>query len=384
MSLSAALTLLRQAGVANPARLTGLIRRTIAFLDLDLSGLVVFTEAASGPYVVTPIIAALAGADRVIAVTRASRYGAVETVIAQTQALAEICGVSVQLRDVVSQALTGLAMQTGSPTSRDPTVVEMYTDRSLDLFATADIVTNLGFVRPLDAAVVAAMKPTAVVPLMCEAWEIRPGDVDLAACRQRDIPVISTNEDYPGLEVFAYSGWLALKMLFEAQVEVHKSCLAVVSSDKFGAVIVDRLREAGAAVRLFTSLRSIPASELSGLDALIIADYTRHDLIVGPGGDVSADQLAATCCGATLVQFAGRMDVAGLSASGMEVYPNVELPAHRMAYTLAALGPRPVVELHAAGMKVGELAARTRLARRSPVELSEIMLRNCLLGSRVA
>ena len=67
---------------------------------------------------------------------------------------------------------------------------------------------------------------------------------------QRGIPIIGTNEDYPGLEVFAYSGWLALKLLFDVQIEAHKSRLVVVSSDKFGPVIVERLRRAGADVRL--------------------------------------------------------------------------------------------------------------------------------------
>ena len=36
----------------------------------------------------------------------------------------------------------------------------------------ADVVTNSGHVRPIDAETVAWMKPTAVVPLMYEAWEL--------------------------------------------------------------------------------------------------------------------------------------------------------------------------------------------------------------------
>lgn len=371
MSEHAASLVLRQAGIANPRRLIALIRRTIAFLELDLSGLVVLTEAASGPYAVTPVLAALAGAERVIAVTRASRYGTVEAVTAQTRALADLCGVNVAV---------SAAPRPGDGGPRSAPTVEIHADRSLDLFAAADIVTNLGFVRPIDADVAAAMKPTAVVPLMCEGWEIRPGDVDLAACRARGIPVLSTNEDYPGLEVFAYSGWLALKMLFDAQIEVHKSRLAVVSSDKFGPVIADRLDRADAVVRLLPHLRGVPAAALADLDALIVADYTRDDQIIGPDGDLSAGELAAAAAGATVVQFAGRVDVAGLTAAGVQVYPGIEMPGHRMALTLAALGPRPVIELHAAGLKVGERAVRARLAGRP---LNEIVLRGHALGSRI-
>jgi hypothetical protein len=37
------------------------------------------------------------------------------------------------------------------------------------------------------------------------------------------------------------------------------------------------------------------------------------------------------------------------------VHPGVALEPHRMAHTLATLGPRPIVELHAVGLKVGQL-----------------------------
>ncbi len=383
MSTAIASAVLRQAGLAHPGRLVDLMRRTIAFLELDLRGLCVLTEAASGPYTVTPVIAALAGADRVIALTRASRYGSLEAVIAQTQALAELCSLDVQVQGVAQPMLPGLTPRPENP-SRPTAAVEICSERSAELFAAADIITNLGFVRPIDAAAVATMKPTAVVPLMCEAWEIRPGDVDLAACRAAGIPVIATNEDYPGLEVFAYSGWLALKMLFAAQVEVHKSTVVVVSSDRFGPVIADRLRRAGAMVRLLPDLRSVAAGELDRADALIVADYTRSDPVIGPAGDVTAAELAAACPGAAVIQFAGVVDVASLLAHEMPVYPGIDLPARRMARTLADLGPRPVIELHAAGLKVGELAARARLVGRFAAEEAEIVWRGHVLGQRVA
>ncbi|MEJ5200483.1 MAG: hypothetical protein WHX53_16305, partial [Anaerolineae bacterium] len=140
---------------------------------------------------------------------------------------------------------------------------------------------------------------------------------------------------------------------------------------------------AGASVRLLEHLRGVPAAALADLDALIIADYTRADQIIGPDGDVTAAMLADMCPGATLIQFAGRVDVAGLTAAGVHVHPGMELPPHRMALTLAALGPRPAIELHAAGLKVGELAARARLAGRPAAEIGEIVWRGHVLGSRV-
>ena len=194
--------------------------------------------------------------------------------------------------------------------------------------------------------------------------------------------MIGTNESYPGLDVFAYCGWLALKMLFDAQIEVHKSRLLVVSSDQFGPVIAERLAQAGAAVRLLASLADIGAADLPA-DALIVADYARQDMIIGPGGDVTAAELAAACPGAAVIQFVGQVDAAGLTAAGVHVYPGSELGPRRMALTLAGLGPRPVIELHAAGLKVGELAARARLAGQPAADLAEVRLRGHVLGQTV-
>ena len=63
----------------------------------------------------------------------------------------------------------------------------------------ADIVTNSGHVRPIDARIAGWMRPDAVVPLMFEAWEIDMGrdDVDLAALRDRGIRYAGTNERHP-------------------------------------------------------------------------------------------------------------------------------------------------------------------------------------------
>jgi hypothetical protein len=326
---------LRQAGIGNAIRLVTLIEQTIAFLELDLSGFTVLTEAASGPYVVTPIIAGLAGAEHVLALTRDSQWASAEEVIMQTRALEALCRIE------------------GS--------TEIRTRRSLDLFAHADIVTNLGFVRPIDSSAVAAMKPRAVVPLMCEAWEFRYEDVDVDACLGKGIAVLGTNEDYTGLEVFDYSAWLCLKMLLDAQIEVHKSKILVVSGDKFGSVIAERLDKCGVSVQRMSNLRNVEMVEY--VDAVVVADYTREDTIIGPEGDLTATELATVAPGSTVIQFAGRVDVPSLIESGIMVYPDIPLGARRMARTLGELGARPVVELHAGGLKVGQVLAQARLLK---------------------
>jgi hypothetical protein len=337
MSLSGEpVELLREGGLANPRRAVTLIRDTIAVLELDLRGLTVLTEAASCAYVVTPIIAAMAGAARVIALTRDSRFATAAEVIRQTRALEQLAGLNER--------------------------VEIHTARNLELFASADIVTNLGFVRPIDKDAIFQMRPGTVVPLMCEAWEFRQGDVDLEACASRGVHVLATNEEFPGVDVFAYSGWLCVKLLLDAGIELHKTRVLVVSSDKFGPVITRLLRRSGVEARL--APRLLP-SLAQASDAIVIADYTRQDEIIGETGDLRPSDIHQVAPGVVVVQFAGRVDVAALRCCGVMVYPGQNLPSHRMARTLAALGPRPVIELHAAGLKVGEIGIAMRKDRRN-------------------
>ena len=70
--------------------------------------------------------------------------------------------------------------------------------------------------------------------------------------------------------------------------------------------------------------------------------------------------LARVAPAVTVIHFAGRVELPNLDKLGILLHPTLDLAAHRMSYTLAALGPRPVVELHAAGLKVGEIAVQNR------------------------
>ena len=321
---------LRKAGIANPFRLAKIIKESIAFLRLDLSGLTVLTEAASGPYVVTPIIASLAGASHVLALTRDSQYASARAVIDQTRALEALCDTPIE--------------------------ASIYTQRSTELFAQADVVTNLGFVRPIDSCAIAAMKPDAVIPLMCEAWELRSGDVDLKACNSKEIKVGGTNEDYPGLDIFSYSAWLCLKMLFDAQVEVHQCKISIVGADKFGRTIYGLFSQMGIDVKLLEHLRGPEVLEiLADLDALVIADYTRTDVIIGEDGDIEPSVFSRYFPALSIIHFAGVIDAQKLFEMGVTIYPYNTLESHRMGLTLGALSPIPVIKLHTAGLKVAEL-----------------------------
>ncbi len=329
-------------------------------LDLDLSGLTVLTEAASGPYLATPLTAALAGAERVLALTADSSYASAGEVAEATRREAEEWGVADR--------------------------VEVGAERSDDWFAAADIVTNSGFVRPIDADAVAAMKGTAVVPLMFEAWEHRPGELDLDACRERGILVLGTRETEPPCDMRPYFGELAAKILTELGLEgAGTRVLLLGGNATVSGSIRDSLSKAGIEVGWFASeaaeAGARPYAELSGsgaagYDALIVVEHSDPLLLVGPGGVVSPEDLAGENPDLRVGVISGNVDAAALRASGLRHLPERINPYPYESYGAASLGPRPVLELYSAGLKVGEAMARARLGGASPEDAAREALRS--------
>jgi hypothetical protein len=283
---------------------------------------------------VTAPLAARAGADRVVALARPWGGRDAADVGRETAALAAALGVA----------------------SR----VAVVTERRPDDLAAADVVTNLGFVRPLDRALVTVLGPAAAIAYMREGWETRDGEVDLQACRERGVPVFATDEHHPDVRVFDACGLLALKLLLEAGADLGAGPIVVVSPDPFGPAIADCLGKLGARVGLVASIGAA-LDRLPGAEALVVADFTAATPIVGPGGLPPA-AIAERAPDLAVVAFAGGVDGPGLIRAGVRCAPAEGGRPGRMGRTLADLGPRPVVDLHAAGLKVGAAAARGRRA----------------------
>ncbi len=234
-------------------RLVRLMAAAVERCQLDLTGRVVLTEAASGAYTVTPVLAALAGA-QVCALAATTRYATAAQLAEGTAELARLAGVACR--------------------------IELTTEKSAGLLGAADIVTNSGQVRPIDAAMVAQLKPSAVIPLMYEAWEFRGADVDLGACRSRGIPVAGTSETHPAVDVFSFLGPMAVKQLHDAGLPVYGSDLLLLCDNQFAPFIAGYLRASGA--------RVAQAAELTGAAladaALAGPPDARHPRTAARGG----------------------------------------------------------------------------------------------------
>lgn len=320
-------------------RLGRLVDEAVRRCRLDLTGYVVVTEAATGPYVVTPVLAALAGAE-VSAITASTRYGTVEQVSDATLELAAALGVADRI------CIT--------------------TERTPALFANADIVTNSGHVRPITADLAAAMKPTAVVPLMFESWEVQAGriDIDLDTLRRRGVQIAGTNERHPHVDVFSFLGSMAVVHLADAGVSAYQGRIAMLCDNPFEDYLVGGLKAAGAEVRHAADARQLldgPAP-----DALLVAMRPTGEAILLPD---EVGWLAEHWPNTAVVQFWGDLDRVGLAAADLTYWP-VESPGPgHMGVLPSRVGPEPIVRLQAGGLKVAQVL-RLPVQDRTPEDLA--------------
>lgn len=320
-------------GAASPADdvalLCRLMRERIAATGLDLTGLTVLTEAATGAYATTAVIAALAGAAQVWAFTRSSRYGTAAEIAAGTMALARALGV--QDRVAVIETLPA------------------------EMLATIDILTNSGHLRPIDARLIDHLPKRAVIGLMFEGWEVRAGDIDREACRRRGIPIVAVNERHPAVGVFPFLGPLCVRLLHDAGLPVVGQRIAVLCDNPFAPFLAQGLAAAGARPESFETARMVPEASW---DAVLVSLRPDDEGLRLAGEDIR--HLACVAPRALLAQFWGDIDRDEVRRRGIAVWPP-QPPRHgHMAILLNALGPEPIVRLQAGGLRAAELVRRGR------------------------
>ena len=317
----------------NQDRCLHLIKEAISDFKLDLSGLTIYTEAATGYPGLTPIIALAANAQSVIAVARSSHYGSEDEAIGNVEIIAHKIGAQHRI---------------------------IFSRNRLKHIEKADIITNTGFVRPINAEMVALMKPTAVVPLMVETWEHRPEDVDLIACAEKGILVLGTNEIGRRLNIFQYVGELVIKLLHELDIEIANSLFAIIGNDHFGTHALLALRNAQAGPTMYVT----PGDHntlMRNADAIIVAEDRPTTMLFSDDSPITAGELKELAPFTTVVQIKGMIDRAALTRAGIPFIPREDRGPLHMGFTLDHLGPKPGIRLRTAGLKVGEAMARARI-----------------------
>ena len=328
-----------------PSRLGAKMHEVVGALRLDLRGRTVLTEAATGPYVVTPLIAAMAGA-RVVALGRDSSYG------------------------TAREALDGTTREM-ERTGRTDLDIELVDRLTPALLAEADVITNSGHLRPLDRDKLQHARDDLVLPLMYEAWEWRVGDLDLDYARERGFRVGATNERHPLIDVFGYLGDMALRQIFDAGLCAHGRRYVLVCNNDFGPYIARTLSAvcAGLAVVAPDEQRShyegLPVTFVGGFpdaevpaefrdaEALVLAAYPFDQDWISADGPLTTARLWSAFDAPLVLRYAGDVDVESLTSAGIGFFPE-NVPGGHMGVLPSAVGIDPVIRLQAGGLKSAE------------------------------
>lgn len=338
----------------NIERINSLLRQVISKFDISLDRYCVLTEAASGYFIITPLLAAMGGSRRVLAMARDSRYGRAEEIARDTLDLAKRWG-------VVDR-------------------IEILFSRDDERIGEADIVTNLGFVRPIDANLIEKFKRIVSISLMWETWEFRPQDLDLGLCRSLGIPVLGTNEHHPDLKIFSYIGHVVLKLLYELEIEIFKSMVVIVGNGEFAEEAQDTLFRAGATATLLNISElstELGRKFIQQADALVLLEHHDRQMLIGENGLISAKALHDLNPSLVIAHICGGASQGDLENMKLRFLPRTIAPSGYMSVSTTYVGPKPIIELHAAGLRVGQAMAMAIEQGMSGVDAEKWALANC-------
>ncbi|MER9654730.1 hypothetical protein NKJ26_14615 [Mesorhizobium sp. M0152] len=309
------------------AGVLAIVRKQIALLDLDLSGLTVVVGATTGHQAVTATAAALANANRVVALTRiSSRHPSLAASADATSAFANLAKVSERVE--VTNRIDGRKWQD------------------------VDLVTNCLQVGPITRSLIELLPSHAVVSLMAEPWELRPGVVDFDACDEAGIKVAAPNLSHPAIDLLPELARLCCILLRDAGVDQRAARLAIVCDTPFAPSLEHTLRESGARVTVF----SHPMLMTNDAWDVIVVAMRPSDK---PSMDInSLGRIARNSRQALLVQFSGGIDRSAANYFGLRIWPPKRPNRGQLGLPLDVLGSAPMVRRLTGGLKAAEAAYR--------------------------
>jgi len=330
------------------------LQKALLDFELNLKGLKIFTEIASGSYQYTSIACLLAKADVVYGISKDSSYGKKEDIISDVFKIAEQFNVSDRLVSVSSK------------------------DR--DYISECDIITNSGFVRPIDRKTISYMKSTAVIPLMFECWEFNNEHLNLDACKENDIVVVGVNEHHPLLDLFSIFPYKICKLLFDANMSIYNNKILLISSGEVGDLIGKTFSKNDIYFdRISFDWNLISYPELSKYDVIIVAELYHKDIdIISEHGFISTKQLKEVNPLIQIVYSYGSINRDDIHKNNLALYP--EDDRNIIGDYLSSEIP---IRLNVASLKVGEIISRYRLKGMSIKEILEFVKNNNLVDGMV-
>jgi len=326
--------------------------RQVDAIQLDLKDRTVLTEAANGAYIVTPILAALAGA-KVYAYSKTTRYGTADEVFEGTRKLAE---------------------------SFKGSSLDIHYTHQLDkkIISQADIITNSGHLRPLNEEMLMHAKDELAIPLMYESWEWREADMDIQYVRRRGFKIGATNERHPAVDVFNYLGDMALKQIFDAGICPYKNKFILLCNNDFGpfiAKLLARICDGLAVVDKNENREKYNQTEIDWIggfpdfrippkyknaEAVIFTAYPFDRDWIGENTPVSMQQIQDQLSDPYILRYCGDLNETALKNNGIKFFPEHVHSGH-MGILPSAIGYDPIIRLQSGGLKVGELLLKNQI-----------------------
>jgi len=161
----------------------------------------------------------------------------------------------------------------------------------------------------------------------------------------------------------------------------------VVGGGAFGGSVTKRLGQLGAEIDHVdvTSGASLAdggvKNRIVHMDAIVFAEHESRVCLVGKGGQISAKELRELNETVALAHIAGNVQQTELAIAGIAFRPKRLASAGYMSVATDYLGPRPLIDLHTAGLKVGQLLAAARLRGLVATDAEQSVLEETTLAS---
>ena len=336
-------------------------KEQIKNFNLDLTNLTVITECANGFYAYNLFVPVFANAKKIIAVSKTTRYGSYK------ENKQNFIDIAAKLNIDISNV----------------EIVEELTENHLN---EADIVTNTGHVRPITAVMMSHMKNTAVIPLMWETWEFRDEDLDLNSAIKNDILVLGTNETSKEIDMRGYAGVLGLAVLTYLQVEIYKTKVILFGEAVLGKAIVETFKNNGVEFLWFVNEKkeenqieynqiSQYKTEFQQSDVVLYAEHEYRKEILCEENSFSLKDLSKLNSEIKIGVIAGNISSDEMDSLEISYFPEHIMPPGYMSFQPYHMGARPVIELFASGLKIGEEMSRKRIDRNSLEETIKYMIK---------
>jgi hypothetical protein len=311
----------------NHEELLRVVREQLQILELDLSGLTVVVGADAGYQAALPAASILAGADSVIAITRESKaYPTAAEAAAAATAFATIAGVSDRL--------------------------EISSHLDSRRWRGVDIVANCPQIGSISRNILELLPEHALIALMAEPWELRPGAVDTSASFERGIKLVSPNLGHPAIQLYPELARLGAYMVTEAGIEPRNADIAIISDTPCAPFIARALTERGANTSVFAHPDLLTAK---AWPAIVVAMRPSDK---PPMNIACLGKIHQFAPEAVLIQFSGEIDRTAISYFGMRVWPPRKPGRGQLGLPLDVLGPGPTIRKLMGGMKAAETAYR--------------------------